>query len=490
MHIARLLAHLCAVAPLAALETPITGARQLGMGGAGVAVTTDHTVPWWNAAALGWESGQDAGPQAGWGSGSPGGIGIDAHAGFHAYGDLVQNADELLQFADRVRDLGVSGISRASDVGDFLSVIGKLNALADPADSLSASANAAAGMRFGRFAVGIRWAGEAFAWADDVDLRNIIPEVQGDELAQAINGSGQGHDGAFKVLDSGQISTIYGALGGSGAFDAASDAGQATLRIDSALRQLGDKAPTAAEATALIAATASGVGTLDKNTTSVVVTSFSYVEVPVSVGIPLNDNIAIGGSLKLIHGRVNGTRILVFQEDVDEAVTELEGEHRDSLNLGIDLGMQARLGSWSLAVQAANINAPTFAGPSRDDGSFDSVRLDPQVTFGLGWRPAPWFTLAADIEQFEVSSVNPDIRSRRAGLGLELAAIPLLDLRAGVYGNLADEQAPPVLTAGAGLGPEWLRLDAAVACASEMQDFGQWTLPTELRTSIGLSGRW
>lgn len=486
----RLMALLASVALVHALEAPITGARQLGMGGAGTAVTEDHTVPWWNAAALGWEAGATAGPRHAWGGASPGGLGLDIHAGFHAYGDLVQNADALLRFAGRAQELGLSGIASQADVSDFLELARKLNALADPADSLSASANAAASARFGRFAVGVRWAGEAFAWADDIDLRNIIPGVQGDALAQAINGSGHTHDGTFQVLQSGQVDAVYAALGGTGAFDVGSDAGQAALRIDSALRQLGSRAPTAAQVVELLAATATGTGTLDQNSTSVVVTSFSYVEMPVSVGMPVNEHLTIGGSLKLIHGRVNGTRILVFQEDVEEAVAELTGEHRDSINWGLDLAIQARLGDWSFAAQGTNLNAPSFDGPTRVDGSFRSVRLEPQITCGLGWRPAGWFTLAADIECLQAESINPDIASQRAGLGLELAVIPWLDLRAGAYTDLADSETPPVVTAGVGLGPSWLRLDVSVACASEMQDFGQWTLPIELRSSIGLSGRW
>jgi hypothetical protein len=221
-----------------------------------------------------------------------------------------------------------------------------------------------------------------------------------------------------------------------------------------------------------------------------VVNSFSYVEVPVSVGLPVNDYLSVGGSVKLMRGRVNGTRLLVFQEDVDTAVADLKGAYKDSLNIGIDLGLQAKAGSWRMGVSATNLNAPTFAGPDNPDGPVKSVRLDPQVTIGLGWRPADWFTVSADIEQFDVATINPAVRSRRAGAGFEFAAIPWVDLRGGVYGNLADSHAPPVVTAGAGLGPEWFRVDAAVACASELQDFGQWTLPTEMRVAIGRSGRW
>ena len=489
MRLAPLLLTLAAT-PLMAMETPITGARQLGMGASGTATTEDHTVVWWNAAALGWEARAEGGPHPTWGSIAPGGIGIEATAGFHAYGELLDNADLLLDAAQRIKDLGTSGIASKVDLHSFLRVAGQLNDLANPADSLMAYGNVAGSMRFGRFAIGMRWAGETAAYADDIDLRNVIPDVTGVNLANQINASGQSFDATLQVLNTSQRDQIYQALGGTGAFGTVTAAADATLRVDDALQELGAASPAAAEAATWLAATASGAGTLDQNTTSVVLNGFSYVEMPVSVGVPMNEYIALGGSVKLMRGRVNGTRILVFQEDVEGAVADLKGAYKDSLNLGIDLGLQAKAGSWRMGVSATNLNAPTFAGPDNPDGPVRSVRLDPQVTIGLGWRPNDWFTISADIEQFNVSTINPAIESRRAGAGFEFAAIPWLDLRGGVYGNLADNQAPPVITAGAGLGPEAFRIDAAVACASELQDFGQWTLPTELRVAIGLSGRW
>lgn len=489
MRLAPLLLTLAAT-PLLAMETPITGTRQLGMGASGTATTEDHTVVWWNAAALGWDSGAEGGPQAGFGSIAPGGIGIEANAGFHAYGELLENANDLLRAAARIKELGASGIADQASLRSFLTIAGRLNDLADPADTLMAFGNVAGSMRLGRFAIGVRWSAEASAFADDLDLRNVIPQVNGANLATQINASGQTFDATLQVLDTSQRDQIYQALGGTGAFGTVAAAADATLRIDDALRDLGAAAPAAAEAATFLAATASGSGTIDQNTTSVVVNGFSYVEIPVGIGMPINEYVAVGGCLKLMSGRVNGTRILVFQEDVEGAVADLKGAYKDSLNLGVDLGLQAKAGSWRMGINATNLNSPTFAGPDNPDGPVKSVRLDPQVTIGVGWRPSDWFTLAADIEQFEVGTINPVVRSRRAGAGFEFAAIPWLDLRGGVYGNLADSHAPPVITAGAGFGPEAFRLDAAVACASELQDFGQWSLPTELRVAIGLSGRW
>lgn len=483
-----LLALLAAASAVPAMESPVTGARQLGMGAAGTATSEDHTVPWWNPAALGWEAGAAGARHPTYASLAPGGAGVEANAGFHAYGDIVENADALLRFAQRVEELGAQGIADKADLQAFLDVAGRLNALDDPADTLMAYGNVAGSVRFGRFAVGMRWAGEAAAYAADIDLRNVIPDVNGAALATQINASGQTFDASLQSLDATQAQQIYEALDGTGTFGTDAAATEATLRIDDALVELGSAAPQAAEAAAWLAATASGTGTLDQNTTSVVVNGFSYVEVPLSVGVPISDHVAVGGSVKLMRGRVNGTRILVFQEDVEEAVADLKGAYKDSVNIGVDLGLQAKAGDFRMALTATNLNAPTFAGP--DGSPVGSVRLDPQVTLGLGWRPADWLTIAADLEQFDVSTVNPSIESRRAGAGFEFAAIPWIDLRGGVYGNIADDEAPPVLTAGAGLGPEWFRVDIAVACASELQDFGQWQLPTELRGAIGLSGRW
>ncbi len=490
MQPSRVLAAVLAAAPLLAMETPVTGARQLGMGASGTATTDDHTVPWWNPAALGWEAGSAGTSHPTWGSVAPGSVGLEANAGFHAYGDIIQNADALLNAATTIEELGTTGIATQADLKSFLSVAGKLNALIDPSDSLVARGNVAGSIRLGRFAVGIRGSSESAAWAGDIDLRNVVPNVSGDQLATAINGSGQTFDASLQRLDAAQAQEIYASLGGLGSFGDPDAATDATLRIDDALRELGADAPLAADAATWLVATATGAGTLDQNTTSVVVQSFSCVEVPISIGMPVSEYVALGGSLKLISGRVYGTRILVFQEDVENAVADLKGEYRDSLDIGLDLGLQAKAGSWRIALTGTNLNSPTFAGPSNEDGTFRSVRLDPQMTIGLGWRPADWFTVAADVEVIEVSTINPALASQRAGAGFEFAAIPWIDLRGGVYANLADAEIVPVITAGAGLGPEWCRVDAAVALASEMQDFGEWTLPTELRAAVGLSSRW
>lgn len=489
MRLSPILLALVAV-PLAALENPLTGSRQLGMGASGTAVVEDQTAPWWNPAALGWDAGAAAGPHPGYGSLSPGGIGLDVHAGVRVYGDIISNADRLLDFAEKLKDIGENGIQDTGDLRDWLKLAGSLNAFADPADSLSATANMAGSVRIGRFAVGIRMGGEAFAWADDVDLRNVVPEVGGAQLADAINSSGQSFDSTFQVLSSDQQQSIYASLGGTGTVGTDAAATEATYRIDAALRDLGAAAPVAADAAEWIVAAANGDGTLDQNTTSVVITGFTYVEVPVSLGVPINDHVAIGGSLKLMSGRVHGTRILVFQEDVEEAVVDLKGDNKDSINLGIDLGMQVKAGDWRFAISGRNLNAPTFEGPVSDGEKVRDIRLDPQVTFGFGWRPADWLTVAADIEQFEIATINPEIESRRAGIGLEFAAIPWVALRGGCYGNLADEHSPPVLTAGAAFGPSWFHVDTALACATELEEFGDYELPSEMRLSIGVAGIW
>jgi len=477
------------------METPVTGTRQLGMGAAGTATTEDHTVPWWNSAALGWETGAEGGAHPAWGQLSPDAIGLDVTAGFHAYGEILQHADQLLDAAARVKELGAAGVADKADLQSLLKVAKWISELDNPADSVLATGNVAAGVRMGRFAVGLRVAGEAAAYAANIDLLNVIPDVNLDVLANQINANVPAGDTNLDSLSASQADAIYTALGGTGgsygslAPGVDANATAAVQAIDDAMKELGVAGPLGAEVARLLTATASGTGTLDQNTTSVVIQGFILTEIPISIGFPVSDYASFGASVKLMNGRVNGTRILVFQDDVEEAMVDLKGEFKDTFNLGVDLGFQAKAGNWRIGVNATNLNSPIFKAPASAAGAVTDYRIDPQVTIGLGWRPVDWFTIAADIEQFEVGTINPLVMSRRAGAGFEFAAIPWIDLRGGVYGNIADSEAPPVVTAGAGLGPEWFRIDAAVACASELQDFGEWQLPTELRASIGVSSR-
>ena len=56
-------------------------------------------------------------------------------------------------------------------------------------------------------------------------------------------------------------------------------------------------------------------GSIDDNTTTVLFQGHAVGEIPFSYGYAINEQISVGGSLKLIRGRVYGNKVLVFDEN-------------------------------------------------------------------------------------------------------------------------------------------------------------------------------
>lgn len=81
---------------------------------------------------------------------------------------------------------------------------------------------------------------------------------------------------------------------------------------------------------------------LADNNTRVTLASLTVFEVPLSYGYVITPNLAVGGSIKGMYGRVGGREVRVFDADTNELIFESGDESEESFQIGLDLSMLAR----------------------------------------------------------------------------------------------------------------------------------------------------
>ena len=95
-----------------------------------------------------------------------------------------------------------------------------------------------------------------------------------------------------------------------------------------------------------------------------------------------------------------------------------------------------------------NLNRPVFDLPN----SGDKFVLSPQVRAGIAVTPLPWTVVTFDLDLSENrSQIATDYGMRFYSLGAEVSVLKVLQLRAGVYGNLLAPEMTPAFTMGLGV---------------------------------------
>jgi len=217
--------------------------------------------------------------------------------------------------------------------------------------------------------------------------------------------------------------------------------------------------------------------------------------------------LGIGGSFKVVNGRVYQTRIRLTEngESVtsEDIVDGFKDNFEQSTNVTIDLGAQWKYSEWlTLGLVAKNLTSPTFKSPELKDhkganvlpdgkpGIFREadVKLKPQARLGLALTPFSWLMFAGDIDLTENETVlsGVDLKSRNIGGGLELSPLTWFKLRAGMYKNLADNEIGPVATAGLTFGIPWVLLEIDLASGLKTAKFKEKDYPRESRIQTQL----
>ncbi len=478
-----------------AREWTILGPRALGMGGAGVAVADDVTASYWNPAAYGFFGAEDntEPDERDWSWSLGAGVGSQIHE------DLGGELNKILQFDYDALD---NGQIAADKVADFLQLVNELKTFDENKNrAATIFADGRFGLQVGHFGVG------GYTFADisakgDLDLVNIAPVgagTTGTDLITQFSTTDNFNDGTAApagdwYFDSATKNDMISSIAGMPGWDTTSATNyvQATDYGLYQSQQSGESIPSDITSdittVAQLASDAQTGGSFADNQSRLLFKGIATMEVPLTYGYAVNDNLAIGGNLKYMKARVYNTSVKIFNTDFGDALDVARKDYEDSQNIGVDLGLLYRFGdNLRVGMVGRNLNSPKFDMKRLLPGDRDYIREDLQLRSGFAYKVLGFLTLAADLDITKnKTTVSGDYKSQNLGGGVE-ADLRILKLRGGMYKNLAEDDIGLVYTAGIGLDLWIINLDLGASMASERDELDGNDYPKETRVELALS---
>ncbi len=484
-------------------ETAMTGARSAGMAGANAASVRGASAQWHNPAAFGFFGRSEWATNAVDNNNLSGqGFGLELLGAGAGY-TLTENLGRYLEILAGIdlSDFGSGNLSGdGSNVRRLLSVAGIISGL-NKGDALYADASVGMAVQTGHLGVGLRVFGEGVAYAvPDLDNLSLLSFIDGPDLAGAIaDASTTDPDFTsagylFTVLTPVQQTDLSSTLG-------VAETDDSIKYIDYSLQELADAgdldgSDISAALDTIAQFLPNAGGSISNNQTVVVGRGFAVVEVPVSYGWALNENLAFGATVRAMYGSVLGTAIWIFSEDNDTVLEDLSDNANSSLNIGLDLGVLYRIPNFQFALVGHNLNRPTFEGFTETipvNGADQTLQIpdvtfEPQITFGAAYMPSQRLTLETNLELLKASSLLESYDIQRFSVGGEVD-VWLVALRLGAYRNLAVSWQDWVATAGAGVNLGGVKVDVGGAYSiGNNAEFSGSEIPSEARlyASVGM----
>jgi hypothetical protein len=189
------------------------------------------------------------------------------------------------------------------------------------------------------------------------------------------------------------------------------------------------------------------------NESSLTVLGFESRELSVSYAKKIW-HLLVGGSVKQIFGCSYYKNVNVAEDrDVEGGLEEMSES-----SMAFDAGVLYHLpGGGKAGLVVRNINSPSFSYGGGE------IELKPQVRAGVAYKVSKILLVACDLDITENETMTPGYDDRRLALGVEKKVLAqTAALRGGIYKNIAESDADPVITAGLGVGAKELKLDLAV----------------------------
>ncbi len=464
-------------------EWQIVGPRALGMGGANVAVANDETAAYWNPGAFGFfkNAEDDYYGKRRWSATlSEATVGAQTHDDF---------GETLSKFTEINFD-GIDDNNLTSDkVTDFISLLSALEEFRGRENqSASIIANARMGVQAGHFGLGAQVSLDVSA-TPNFDFNNLGPDGtvtftinEFTDPARLGCPSCSTASITASTLTTGQtnaIDTELTALGWS-----PTQRNGYINSVDNGLTQAGVPAPADIVAqtvnAARLANTAAGTGgPLSQNQSTLRFKGIALMEIPLTYGHAISNNLSIGGNLKYMKARVYDRTVDILRQDFGDALDDALDQYEEKSNFGIDLGMLYRVGdSFRVGLVGKNLNAPKFG----------SIKEEAQVRTGIAYQAGKSLTLAADLDLTKNdASAGNTLKSQNIGAGLEFDMFSFLKLRGGIYKNLAESDIGLVYTAGLGLNLWLLQVDIGAAVSEDKTKIDDSDIWEEARAAFALT---
>ncbi|MCG2712106.1 MAG: conjugal transfer protein TraF [Candidatus Omnitrophica bacterium] len=409
-------------------------------------------------------------------------VGAYAGIGYRLHENLGQLLDDLSSID--TLELSADTMEDENDLKNIVKVAEVLNKIDSPGNAITINASAGGSVGMGHFAIGGYGFLQANARVISVDTTNlgisgsINPADFSNDIEAVVL---PGDDGLTSLFNSTQVTQLQ----------TAGLSLAAIQNLDFAARQAGvtqtDLQGTVDILDAVVQQAGAAGGDLEDNTTSASLEGFGLVEIPLSYGKALNENLSIGGNIKLMQGYVYGTEVVVFNKDSGDILDDADKNYQESTSFGVDVGAMYRIKRVNFGIVARNINSPEFDGPTVAGRKFNDVTLDPSVTAGVAFIPYEGFTLEADYDITKQETLFPGYDSQYFSAGAEWLFLRFLALRAGAYKNMAESDIGLVYTAGIGLDLIGVHLDLAGAYSSDEGTFDGSEYPLESYVQLKLS---
>jgi len=482
-----------------AREWTIIGPRALGMGGAHVAFVKDSTASYWNPAAYGFFKTNEKGyyGKTGWSSVSYAGVDAQSH-------------EDFAEMLDNVLDYDFEAFEKDQILGDnlteFFQLVDDLKSFNENNRVGIVTIHAGQAGQIGNFGMGSYVFGE-LSGCGRADLVNIVPESNDITVSAfltqllVISNSTDGPSvpAGDYYFDSSTKNNLTKTIADMPVWNAATAASYVQV-VDYILDQAQQNGEIVASDitnmvsdVAQLAVNAQNGGSFANNETELLFKGIIITEFPLTYGLSITNDFAIGGNIKLMNARVYNASVSIFEDELGEVVADaLENSldyYEESQNIGLDFGLLYRFGDeFRVGVVGRNLNSPKFVTKKLPLWNHTTIKEEPQVRAGIAYSPFRSLSVALDLDLTKNKiTVYNDYVSQNIGGGVEFNLFKGLNLRGGAFKNLEEKDIGLVYTAGIGMNLRSLSFDIGASIGSGNNKIEGTEYPEEAKVELALS---